>query len=135
MISIFGSILGFLVVSLIIIYNTRILNKNLNTITLGLSNFFNYLNKQTSNVKRIDLKTQDEFGKMAKDINNNIDKIETSLIKDQKAVEDVIKVVSNINDGDLTKRIDATASTPELIKLTQNFNDMLNTLEKKWEKI
>ncbi len=68
---------------------------------------------------------------MAKDINNNIDKIETSLIKDQKAVEDVIKVVSNINDGDLTKRIDATASTPELIKLTQNFNDMLNTLEKK----
>jgi len=131
MISIFGSILGFLVVSLIIIYNTRILNKNLNTITLGLSNFFNYLNKQTSNVKRIDLKTQDEFGKMAKDINNNIDKIETSLIKDQKAVEDVIKVVSNINDGDLTKRIDATASTPELIKLTQNFNDMLNTLEKK----
>ncbi|AXH10944.1 Cache sensor-containing MCP-domain signal transduction protein [Malaciobacter halophilus] len=131
MISIFGSILGFFVVSLIIIYNTRILNKNLHTITSGLSNFFSYLNKQTNDVKRIELKTQDEFGKMAKDINDNIDKIEKSLIKDQNAVEDVIKVVSHINNGQLTKRIEATASTPELIKLTQNFNEMLDTLENK----
>ncbi len=100
-------------------------------ITLGLSDFFKYLNKQTDEVRKIDLNTEDEFGKMAKEINTNTEKIESNLIKDQKAVEEVISVVATINNGSLTKRIETTASTPELIKLTENFNEMLNTLESK----
>ena len=131
LISIFGSVIGFLIVSLVIIYNTKLLNKNLSVITLGLSDFFKYLNKQTNEVRKIDLNTEDEFGKMAKEINTNTEKIESNLIKDQKAVEEVISVVATINNGSLTKRIETTASTPELIKLTENFNEMLNTLESK----
>ncbi len=46
--------------------------KSLEEVKAGLLSFFSFLNKESSSVKAINLNSQDEFGQMAKVINENI---------------------------------------------------------------
>ena len=50
----------------------KIVKNPLEKFRVGLSSFFNYLNKESSEVKSIDINTNDEFGEMAKAVNENI---------------------------------------------------------------
>ena len=129
--SIFTGIIGFLIVALVIFYNTRILNKNLAQISLGLTSFFKYLNKESKEVQKIPLHSEDEFGTMAKEINANIEKIEANLNQDITCVNEVLNVVKKIKDGNLDVILTNKASNPELVQLSSNFNEMLQSLQHK----
>ena len=48
----------------------------------GLLLFFAYLNKESSNVKLLEDKSQDEFGDMAKVINENIERTRNLVEQD-----------------------------------------------------
>ncbi|RBQ31110.1 hypothetical protein CRU92_08020, partial [Arcobacter sp. FW59] len=62
------------IIGLIIIFNMRTLSKNLTIISNGLLGFFAFLNKESKSTTEIKIDSQDEFGTMAKVINENIKK-------------------------------------------------------------
>jgi len=105
------------------------INRSLKSFKHGLNSFFKYLNQETSNVENIDIKSNDEFGDMAKDINNGINQIEKNIALDNKLISNTEDVVHKIKDGYLDSRIEVQAHNKELNKLSNMINDMLNTLQ------
>ena len=127
--AIIAGVISFLIIAFVIFYNTRILGKNLDSISNGLNSFFAYLNKETQNTTKIQILSNDEFGEMALLINKNVEKIQDSLEKDNDAVNEVINIVNNVENGYLENVITKKANNPELILLCDNFNNMLASLK------
>jgi len=95
-------------------------------VQIGLEDFFHFLNKKTSKASIIDLNSQDEFGQMAKVINNNIQDIEKSIIQDEKFVESIASFAKEIGSGNLTAQINknTNTNTKSLIELKKILTDM-----------
>ncbi|WP_418180354.1 methyl-accepting chemotaxis protein [Aliarcobacter lanthieri] len=124
----FSLIFSFIVLGLIIVivvYNMRILSKNLTTISSGLLGFFAFLNKESQNTTPINIKSTDEFGTMAKVINENIVKTQELIKQDELLINDVKRVVDEVKAGHLNKRIEKTTVNTGLEELKNNFNEML----------
>ncbi|WP_439897281.1 methyl-accepting chemotaxis protein [Campylobacter lari] len=118
---------ALLVVKLVIQYNLSPLQK----IQIGLNSFFDFINHKTKDSAMIDVKTNDEFGVMAKAINENITKTKNALEQDAKAVEQSVDTAKEIEGGNLTARITAIPANPQLIELKNVLNDMLDVLQAK----
>ncbi len=127
--SIIAAILGILIVGITIFLSVKQLKSNLTVITDGLKSFFLYLNKESNTTKQIDLISNDEFGQMAKNINDNIVKISKSIDEDNHLIENVKNVVNDVSKGYLEKRISEHTSTDSLNELKKLLNDMLDNLE------
>ncbi|NVJ54493.1 MAG: methyl-accepting chemotaxis protein [Campylobacteraceae bacterium] len=127
--SIIASIIGILIIGLIIFLSVRQLKSNLNLITNGLISFFKYLNKESATTEQINLVSNDEFGQMANNINENIVKISKGIDEDNKLISNVKSIVNKVGDGYLDDRITASTSNDSLNELKELLNDMLNNLE------
>nr|WP_275943223.1 methyl-accepting chemotaxis protein [Campylobacter fetus] len=97
----------------------------------GLKDFFDFLNHKNDNPKAISLKSNDEFGVMAKLINDNTSNIKDSMEQDNKAVKESLEKANEVENGNLKARINTIPSSPGLEKLRQVLNKMLDTLERK----
>ena len=97
----------------------------------GLLSFFKFLNKENSKATLLDASSSDEFGEMAKVVNQNIEKTEKLIIQDHDLIDDVKKVVEEVKAGYLNKRIESITQNESLEELKNNFNDMLLGLQLK----
>ncbi|MFG5142753.1 methyl-accepting chemotaxis protein, partial [Campylobacter lari] len=77
----------------------------LQAIQKGINSFFDFINHKTKDSAMIDVKTNDEFGVIAKAINENITKTKNALEQDAKAVEQSVDTAKEIEGGNLTARI------------------------------
>ncbi|PHO14218.1 chemotaxis protein [Malaciobacter marinus] len=127
--SIIAGIFALLIIAVVIYFSIRKLNKNLSSISLGLDDFFEYLNKKSSNPKEIIISSNDEFGVMAKSINSNVKTIQKGIEEDNTLIEEVKTIVNTVGQGYLDKRIQKNTSTDSLNELKKLLNDMLNNLE------
>ncbi|MFX4238713.1 methyl-accepting chemotaxis protein, partial [Aliarcobacter butzleri] len=91
----------------------------------GLLSFFSFLNKEEKKAHLIELDSQDEFGQMAKVINENIKKTESLILQDNILIDDVKRVVDEVKAGYLDKRIEKSTQNESLEELKNNFNGML----------
>ncbi|WP_228133681.1 methyl-accepting chemotaxis protein [Aliarcobacter lanthieri] len=123
--SIIFAVVIIVIIALIIMFNMRILSKNLTTISSGLLGFFAFLNKESGNTTAINIKSTDEFGTMAKVINENIVKTQELIKQDEILINDVKRVVDEVKAGYLNKRIEKTTVNTGLEELKNNFNEML----------
>ena len=128
--SIIAGIISLVLVSLVLIMQTKILNRNLTTISQGLGNFFKFLNKENNSPSKIKINTNDEFGEMAKDINQNIQQIERNIIDENNLIVDLKDVVNEVGNGHILKRIEKESNTQSLNDLKNLINQMLDNLEK-----
>ncbi|AJD01046.1 Cache sensor-containing MCP-domain signal transduction protein [Campylobacter lari NCTC 11845] len=103
----------------------------LQAIQTGLNSFFDFINHKTKDSAMINVKTNDEFGAMAKAINENITKTKNALEQDAKAVEQSVETVREVESGNLTARITAIPANPQLLELKNYLNEMLSVLEQK----
>jgi len=127
--SILAGILTTLIIGIVVFIGTRVLTKKLEHISLGLNDFFKFLNKETNQTKQIEIKQNDEFGAMALSINKNISKITDNISKDNTLIQDVKDVVNNVGQGHLDKRIEKKSDTDSLNELKNLINQMLENLE------
>ena len=125
------SIIGILVGIIIGIVIVRQVGTSLTTFENGLLEFFRFLNKETKKATLLDDSSSDEFGEMAKVANQNIKRTEKLIIQDNELIEDVKKVVNEVKDGYLIKRIEKTTQNENLEELKNTFNDMLLGLQLK----
>ncbi|WKW17247.1 chemotaxis protein [Campylobacter fetus subsp. fetus] len=117
--------------SLILLISKSYLLKAIKSIENGLKDFFDFLNHKNDNPKAISLKSNDEFGVMAKLINDNTSNIKDSMEQDNKAVKESLEKANEVENGNLKARINTIPSSPGLEKLRQVLNKMLDTLERK----
>ncbi|WP_419768542.1 HAMP domain-containing methyl-accepting chemotaxis protein [Arcobacter sp.] len=101
----------------------------LNTFQEGLLNFFKYLNREIGEVERIKIDSTDEFGKMAKVVNENIEKTKKGIEEDRKLIDETIAVLGEFEQGDLVQRLDINVSNPALMQLKDVLNKMADNLE------
>ncbi|MDD2974805.1 MAG: methyl-accepting chemotaxis protein [Aliarcobacter sp.] len=110
---------------------TRNIHNSINQFQDGLLSFFKFLNKESSKATLLDDSSKDEFGDMAKIVNKNIEKTERLIIQDHELIEDVKKVVNEVTNGYLNKRIEKSTQNESLEELRNAFNDMLLGLQLK----
>ena len=128
--SIVAGIISTLLVTLVLLLRTRILTKNLTTISEGLENFFKFLNKENSSPSKISINSNDEFGLMANNINTNINQIEENIKEENDLIVDLKDVVNDVGNGFIVKRIEKESNSQALNDLKNLINQMLNNLEK-----
>ncbi|QKF66634.1 4HB sensor-containing MCP-domain signal transduction protein [Arcobacter venerupis] len=119
-----------IILSLLIAYfiSNSIVN-SLKNVQDGLISFFAYLNRESTTVKLINLNTKDEFGVMAKIVNENIEKTEKGIEEDRKLIDEAITVLGEFEKGDLGQRLNINVSNPALMQLKNVLNKMASNLE------
>ena len=115
---------------LIALFMTKSITASLKSVQDGMNSFFAYLNRESSSVKLIDLDSKDEFGMMAKVVNDNIAKTEKSIEDDRKVIDETIAVLGKFEKGDLAQRLNMNVSNPSLLQLKDVLNNMASNLEK-----
>ena len=120
------SIIIFLILS---VYISKTIISLLNTFQDGLFSFFSYLNRESPNVQLINIDSEDEFGHMAKIVNQNIQKTQKGIDEDRKLIDETINVLSEFEQGDLCQRLNISVSNPALMQLKDVLNNMANNLE------
>ena len=101
------------------------IGNKINQTQKGILDFFEFLSRKKESATYIAIKELDEFGMMAKTINENIDKIEKGIIADNDIVKEFVKLSNQIQDGNLTGKIELEASNPQLRELKNVFNKMI----------
>jgi len=95
----------------------------------GLLNFFKYINKERPDVQHLDDSADDEIGKMAKIINQNVVKTKSLIEQDAALISDVTRVVEKVKEGYLNDRVQKSTENESLQRLQTQLNEMLNNLE------
>ncbi|HEC1760032.1 TPA: methyl-accepting chemotaxis protein [Campylobacter lari] len=96
-----------------------------------LMKFFRYLNHEASTVEVLIPRYNDELGKMALMINDNVQYIHTCLEKDDITVQNILEVSCDIEKGHFTQRIKANPVNPKLVELKEVLNKMLDDMQMK----
>jgi len=122
-------ILTLILLSVIFILINKVISNPIEKFQDGLLDFFSYLNKSKDNVEKIRVTSNDEIGRMANIVNENIEDIKKHITEDNKLISNVKDVVSEVSSGHLEKRIQLSCSTEALNELKDLINKMLENLE------
>jgi methyl-accepting chemotaxis protein len=115
-------------VILVLLYISRGITLSLREFEKGLAQFFSFVNNETKEVEKLNDKSNDEIGAMAKVVNGNIENTKANIEKDRALIDDATKVANKIKVGHLSNRITVESSTEELNDLKDVINEMLENL-------
>ena len=132
-----------LFVSIIMIqFITNIIIKDVHKVEAGLLSFFAFLHDNKNHIEPIKLDTKDEFGNMAKVINENIAKIKVGIEEDINLIKDAQIIIDSVQHGVYSKHINSNTSNDslnnfknsvnEMIKATKEHFDNMNTVLEKY---
>ncbi|UTJ06274.1 methyl-accepting chemotaxis protein [Arcobacter roscoffensis] len=128
---ILGSIVFILISFITLIFLNAIIKYivgSLFKINEGLEKFFRYLTSTEKNLDVIDINTNDDFGRMAKNLNFNIEKIKDGLAIDNEVINEAKFVSKMVGKGFLVYRINSVANNEYINQLKDNFNNMIDSL-------
>ena len=91
----------------------------------GLSDFFRYLNKESSEITLLDDKSNDEIGIMAKVVNQNINKTKLSLEQDLKLIDEAKIIITKVKHGYYSEYIQSSTNNQSLNEFKNEVNDMI----------
>ena len=101
----------------------------------GVVSFFKYLNKETTTIEHLDDSSSDEIGHMAKIVNENITKAKISIEEERRVINDTIKILAELEQGDFSQRVHVSTSNQALLELTTLLNKMGEHLQHNIENI
>ncbi len=132
-------IIALVVVGILLVVITYfVLKRSLKSIDIiqdGLKSFFAYINNHTQDAKLIQLKSKDELGLMAAQINQEILQTQKELEEDRAFIYEALSVANQAKHGNFSNQITANTSTPQLKELKEIINDILSILDKNLTKI
>ena len=94
----------------------------------GMSRFFHYLTSTEKELELIKLESKDDFGQMARELNDNIVKIKEGLAVDNSVINEAKFVSKMVGKGFLVYRINSQANNIYINELKDNFNHMIDSL-------
>ena len=124
------SALVILLAIIITVLLSRYIKTTIEKFETGLFSFFSFLNKETNTVNPLEIDSNDELGKMAKVVNQNIEKIEFSINDDRRFLEEVHLMVEEVKKGYVFKRFKTPVQSENLEELRKSLNEMLEILNR-----
>jgi len=123
--------ISFLIFTIVGVYYflNRILSP-LASFQKGLLSFFGYLNRETTTVETLDQKSNDEFGMMAKVINENIHKTKNLMDEDRKLIEEAKIVINRVTNGWYSQHIELNTTNNSLNEFKNDVNNMITASKK-----
>lgn len=109
-----------------IYFINKLVAKPLDKLNDGILNLLN--THDTSS--RVDIKANDEIGIIATNFNQYLDSIEEGIKEDQKVIENVSRVVKEVSQGSLSRRVTARTSNTTVQQLVDELNSMMINLQK-----
>ena len=100
----------------------------LKTFEEGLNFFFKYLKGEEKNIIKLNINTNDELGKMALEIDKQMEIIAKNLEEDKALINEVKMIVNRVKEGDLDLQIKQKSSNESLNELKSMLNDMIKTI-------
>ena len=91
----------------------------------GLLSFFNFLNRKSNDITILDASSKDEFGYMAKLINENIDIVQDTIEKDNELIDEAKKVMMRVRNGWYSQTIDKSTPNASLEEFKNELNEMI----------
>ncbi len=123
--AIFAFILASVILYLQWLFITSI-NRGVDKIYIGIEQFMAYLNKEINELNYIDLNTKGELGKLARMVNENIDRINGGLEKDLLCVGEATITLDKVQKGFYSCRVHSKAENPQVNTLAKTINKMLD---------
>ncbi len=126
-------ILFVILLSIILSILYLFLNKALSALgkfESGLYSFFSYLKGEKDNVERLNITSNDEFGKMGKIIDEQMILVEKSKQEEEKLIQNVKEIVTLIKEGNLSKDVTRSSSNKSLNELKDILNEMILTIRR-----
>ncbi|TLS92884.1 methyl-accepting chemotaxis protein [Aliarcobacter thereius] len=117
------------------IFLSNSITKSLNNFKSGLLSFFNFLNRKSDDVVALDDSSKDEFGEMAKLINDNIDIVQDTLEKDHELIDEAKAVMIRVRNGWYSQTIDKTTPNRSLNEFKDELNSMISNTKERFEHI
>lgn len=102
---------------------------NLDLINKGLDSFFDFLKYKSDDVMTIKTNNKDEFGKMAKQINETVLELKENYKKDQTCIDEITKITNEIKLGKLDNDIFSEPYNPRIKALKGILKEMLGVLK------
>ena len=136
----FMYMIAFIVILILIITSLTLLiikdiTSSLADFKNGLLEFFDYLNKKTSNISLLKDDAKDEFGEMAKFVNDNIKQIEKTLHQDMELIQDAEIVMNRVNNGWYSQFIEKSTSNASLEEFKNNVNEMIKNTRNRFAEV
>jgi len=100
----------------------------LKTFEEGLNFFFKYLKGEEKNIIKLNINTNDELGKMALEIDKQMEIIAKNLEEDKALINEVKMIVNRVKEGNLDLQIKQKSSNESLNDLKNMLNDMIKTI-------
>ncbi|OCL84592.1 HAMP domain-containing methyl-accepting chemotaxis protein [Arcobacter porcinus] len=107
------------------IITSNIIVNSLNKVKIGVLNFFDFLNEEDKKAELINLNSSDEFGEIARAINDNIIKTENIVMKDDEFIICVEEFIKELSNGNMLARIEKDPETKNL----KDLKELLITLQ------
>ena len=127
------SIVTLMIISFSVFFTLKVSLKSLANIKDGLLGFFDYLNRKTTNITLLNDKDIDEFGEMAKIINQNIEKTKRLIDEDNNLIEDAKIVMLRVNNGWYGQFIEKSTSNNSLEEFKNDVNKMIENTKHRFD--
>jgi methyl-accepting chemotaxis protein len=108
----------------------------------GLIGFFQFLNRERTDVRPIELASRDEIGDMAAVINANMKKTEALFVRDNEitaqnaqTISEVESAVKRVQHGFYTSQVHTQTDQESFLLLVKNFNQLVASSREQFEHI
>ncbi|HLD23054.1 MAG TPA: methyl-accepting chemotaxis protein, partial [Sulfuricurvum sp.] len=125
-------IIGLIVVIFSAMIGSMVMNnitKSVEDIKDGLISFFAFLGRETEKAKSINVNSDDEFGIMAKVINDNVIKIEKEMLFDREVISDITRAANEIKLGKFHIEVTKSTTNPNLEQLKKTFSEVVHYID------
>lgn len=130
----FDAVLGLFVINIIVIVVGSIMLRRkisqIEPVSDGLRGFFAFLGHEKDDCKTIDINSKDEFGVIAKMINQNILNLRTQIGSERKFIDETVKTLKELSQGSFNVRLNSNCDSPAMMQLQETLNNMALALEK-----
>jgi len=116
----------FILLSIIV---AKTITSSLSDFKSGLLSFFTFLNKESREVKLLKDKNKDEFGQMAKLVNENINSTQVGIKQDQALIDEALQALKEFEQGDFSQRLNLNVKNESLKSLKNMLNTMAQNVE------
>ncbi|WP_027327300.1 methyl-accepting chemotaxis protein [Helicobacter pametensis] len=120
-------------IAAVLFFLIRYLLAPIRSIQNGLLEFFAYLGGKSKKASKISINSQDEFGMMARVINNNMQNIQTQLQSDHALIAEAKDVANRVRMGDYDTLIQNSTTNTSLEEFKQSVNEMISATKKHFE--
>ncbi len=102
--------------------------KSINNLNVYLASFFMFLNRETNDVNRLVIDSNDEIAQMARDVEKNIIIIKNTIALDRELIDEAEVVLNRSCNGWFSQKITTSTPNNSLMELKDNINKMFDNM-------